>query len=73
MSMDSLRRVIRSSEIRKAFGPEAMQLITDVAHAEEAHGRHIELLREVLSQHLAQHARMERSLLARLKWLTVGR
>lgn len=73
MSVESLRRVIRSNEIRKAFSPEAMDLITALATSEEAHGRNLELLRDALAEHTGHQLRLSGSFWARLKWLAVGR
>lgn len=73
MSIESLRKAVRSSEIRKAFGPEAMQLLENVAQAEIAHGENIALLRDALGEHTLHQMRLSRSFWARLAWLVTGR
>lgn len=73
MSIDSLRKVVRSSEIRQAFGPEAMQLIETLAHAELAHSENLVILRDALAEHTLNQLRLSSSLWARLKWIAVGR
>lgn len=73
MSVESLRRALRSNEIRKAFTPEAMDLITALATSEEAHGRNLELLREALQEHTFHQLRLSQSFWARLRWFWTGR
>lgn len=73
MSAESLRKAVRSSEIRKALGPEVMALVEALAQSEMAHGENIELLRQAMVEHTEHQMRLSGSFLARLKWLAVGR